>query len=67
MAGHTGQSSQLFADANHRNAQFLTTAARGALVEAAIAPQAETFSGLSYYRRIRSRIPNLLYFDNHRK
>jgi hypothetical protein len=28
MAGHTGQSSQLFADATSRNALFLATAAR---------------------------------------
>lgn len=31
MAEHTGQSSQLFTDANDRNAQFLATVARSAL------------------------------------
>ena len=33
MAEHTGQSSQLFSVATGRNAQFLATVARSALVE----------------------------------
>jgi len=46
ISPHTGQSSQLLADANDRNAQFLATVVRSALV--LLSPINQEFAQLCY-------------------